>query len=97
MATVPRPLPTPRSIVRRLIGSQLQESALPDRLKVGEALRLFWCSDSGAPSWEETLRLWGRIALNEDYVLHLETIATRGDRLVLYCLGAADDAIDTYV
>ena len=28
--------------LRRLIGSQLQESALPDRLKVWEALSLFW-------------------------------------------------------
>src|SRR5580658_3540835 len=32
---------TQRDRLRRLIGSQLQDSALPDRLRVGEALVLF--------------------------------------------------------
>jgi ABC-2 type transport system ATP-binding protein len=45
--------------VRTLIGSQLQESALPDRMKVWEALRLFSISRNAAGSWETLLREWG--------------------------------------
>lgn len=45
--------------LRRRIGSQLQESALPDRLKVWEALQLFSSLVRGGPSWEETLEEWG--------------------------------------
>jgi len=40
-----------------LVGSQLQDSALPDRLKVGEALSLF--STERAAPVEEVLHTWG--------------------------------------
>lgn len=52
--------------LRRLIGSQLQESALPDRIKVREALDLlssFGSGDSkvtgGPQRWEPLLEQWG--------------------------------------
>jgi ABC-2 type transport system ATP-binding protein len=45
--------------VRRLVGSQLQESALPDRLKVWEALRLFSRISPGGPPWERLIDEWG--------------------------------------
>jgi ABC-2 type transport system ATP-binding protein len=44
---------------RELIGSQLQESALPDRIKVWEALRLFSVIDGNGEGWEQLLREWG--------------------------------------
>ncbi|MCL3861394.1 ABC transporter ATP-binding protein [Actinotalea sp. K2] len=45
--------------VRRLVGSQLQDSALPDRLRVGEALRLFSTIRPGGRPWEAALEEWG--------------------------------------
>ncbi|GAB2748895.1 ABC transporter ATP-binding protein [Nocardioides pakistanensis] len=45
--------------IRRIIGSQLQDSALPDRLRVGEALRLFSAISPGGPPWEQLLDDWG--------------------------------------
>jgi ABC-2 type transport system ATP-binding protein len=45
--------------LRRHIGSQLQESALPDRLKVWEALQLFSSFVPGGPAWETVLDQWG--------------------------------------
>ncbi|HSK23597.1 MAG TPA: ABC transporter ATP-binding protein [Egicoccus sp.] len=45
--------------VRRLVGSQLQESALPDRIKVWEALRLFSVIDGSGRGWEPLLDEWG--------------------------------------
>ncbi len=45
--------------VRRLVGSQLQESALPDRIKVWEALRLFSTIDGNGQGWEGLLDEWG--------------------------------------
>jgi ABC-2 type transport system ATP-binding protein len=45
--------------LRRRIGSQLQESALPDRIKVWEALQLFSCLIPGGPAWEAVLEQWG--------------------------------------
>jgi ABC-2 type transport system ATP-binding protein len=45
--------------VRELIGSQLQESALPDRIKVWEALRLFSVIDGDGGEWEPLLSEWG--------------------------------------
>jgi ABC-2 type transport system ATP-binding protein len=45
--------------VRRVVGSQLQDSALPDRLKVWEALRLFSAISPGGPPWERLLDEWG--------------------------------------
>ncbi len=45
--------------LRRLIGSQLQESALPDRMRVWEALKLFSSRHADAPTWESVLEQWG--------------------------------------
>ncbi len=45
--------------LRRQIGSQLQESALPDRLKVWEALDLFASVASNALDWQVLLEQWG--------------------------------------
>jgi ABC-2 type transport system ATP-binding protein len=47
-----------RAELRPLIGSQLQTSALPDRLRVGEALRLFarLAGDPGA--WRRSAEAW---------------------------------------
>ncbi len=45
--------------VRRMVGSQLQDSALPDRLRVWEALRLFSAISPGGPPWERLLDDWG--------------------------------------
>ncbi len=50
------PISDRRSLVDR-IGSQLQDSALPDRMKVEEAIRLF--AAPGAASVEATLDSWG--------------------------------------
>lgn len=45
--------------LRRLIGSQLQESALPERIKVWEALDLFGSLSETGSSWEHLLDNWG--------------------------------------
>lgn len=45
--------------LRRLIGSQLQESALPDRIKVWESLALFSSLVPGGPPWESVMEQWG--------------------------------------
>lgn len=45
--------------LRMRIGSQLQESALPDRLKVWEALELFSAMSPGAAHWPTLLEQWG--------------------------------------
>jgi ABC-2 type transport system ATP-binding protein len=50
---------TEPGIVRRLIGSQLQDSALPDRLRVWEALELFSVISGGGRPWPELLAEWG--------------------------------------
>ncbi len=47
------------AVVKRRIGSQLQESALPDRIKVWEALDLFSASVDGAAPWESLIDDWG--------------------------------------
>lgn len=44
--------------LRRLVGSQLQESALPGRLKVWEALDLFSSLVPGGPDWREVMERW---------------------------------------
>jgi ABC-2 type transport system ATP-binding protein len=46
-------------LLRRRIGSQLQESALPDRIKVWEALEFFSTLTSGGPEWEAVMERWG--------------------------------------
>jgi len=45
--------------LRRRIGAQLQESALPDRMKVWEALQLFSSLRSAGPPWEDVMAAWG--------------------------------------
>ncbi len=45
--------------LRRRIGSQLQESALPDRIKVWEALDLFASVTPDALDWRTLLEQWG--------------------------------------
>ena len=45
--------------VRQRIGSQLQESALPDRIKVWEALDLFASVTPNALDWRVLLEQWG--------------------------------------
>ena len=45
--------------LRRRIGAQLQFSALPDRLRVGEALWLFARDQDGAPPIDQLGRRWG--------------------------------------
>jgi len=45
--------------LRRRIGSQLQESALPDRIKVWEALDLFASTTPDALDWPVLLEQWG--------------------------------------
>ena len=52
----------PRSqgpLLRRRIGSQLQESALPDRIKVWEALDLFAAAAPQRHDWRDSARQWG--------------------------------------
>ncbi len=45
--------------IRRRIGSQLQESALPDRMKVWEAVDLFGSLRDSGPNWHDLLADWG--------------------------------------
>jgi ABC-2 type transport system ATP-binding protein len=45
--------------IRRQVGSELQESALPDRIKVWEALDLFGSLSDQGPSSADLLRDWG--------------------------------------
>ena len=47
------------SCLRRQIGSQLQESALPDRIKVWEALDLFSSLVPSGQPWEIVMDQWG--------------------------------------
>jgi ABC-2 type transport system ATP-binding protein len=44
--------------LRPLIGSQLQESALPQRLRVAEALDLFASLQPGGPPWRQVMQEW---------------------------------------
>ena len=46
-----------------LVGSQLQSSSLPERLKVGEALRAFASLAGDIVDWREALDTWGLAAL----------------------------------
>jgi len=49
---------TQGSQLRQLVGSQLQESALPGRLKVWEALDLFASLVPGGPDWRDVMQRW---------------------------------------
>ncbi len=46
-------------LLRRRIGSQLQESALPERIKVWEALAFFSSLSPGGPPWRSVMEDWG--------------------------------------
>lgn len=48
--------------IKQHIGSQLQESALPERIRVWEALDLFAACVPGASDWESLLEDWGLTA-----------------------------------
>jgi ABC-2 type transport system ATP-binding protein len=48
--------------LRSQVGAQLQESALPARIRVGEALDLFSSLQPGGPDWREVMRDWGLAA-----------------------------------
>jgi ABC-2 type transport system ATP-binding protein len=48
-----------RSELRGLIGAQLQTSALPDRLRVGEALQLFAGLAGDVVDWRSLASVWG--------------------------------------
>ena len=50
---------THASALRERIGAQLQESSLPQRLRVGEALRLFSSFQAGGPPWRSVMADWG--------------------------------------
>jgi ABC-2 type transport system ATP-binding protein len=50
---------TQAQAMRRLIGSQLQEAALPDRMKVWEALDLFSSATAGVSDWQTMMEKWG--------------------------------------
>ena len=45
--------------LRRQIGSQLQDSALPDRMRVWEALDLFSSFMANSPDWRILMEQWG--------------------------------------
>jgi ABC-2 type transport system ATP-binding protein len=48
-----------RQRLRAQVGSQLQESALPDRIKVWEALDLFASLSPASVDWRELMEQWG--------------------------------------
>ena len=50
---------TQGAALRRRIGSQLQESALPDRMRVWEALDLFGSLTPSRPDWRTLAAEWG--------------------------------------
>ena len=50
---------TQATALRERVGAQLQESSLPQRLRVGEALALFSSFQAGGPPWRSVLRDWG--------------------------------------
>ena len=52
-----------RDRLRTLVGSQLQTSALPDRLRVGEALRLFATLAGDVVDWADLAEEWGLVPL----------------------------------
>lgn len=50
---------TEGAALRRRIGCQLQETALPDRVKVWEALKLFWSFNEHPIDWRKLMKDWG--------------------------------------
>ncbi len=52
---------TQRDQLRHRIGSQLQEAALPERMRVWEALDLFGALSPNSRDWPELVREWGLV------------------------------------
>ena len=50
---------TDAAALRSQVGAQLQESALPARIRVAEALDLFSSLQPGGPDWRDVMRDWG--------------------------------------
>jgi ABC-2 type transport system ATP-binding protein len=50
---------TDAAALRSQVGAQLQESALPSRMRVAEALDLFSSLQPGGPDWRDVMRDWG--------------------------------------
>lgn len=50
---------TQSGVLRRRVGSQLQESALPERIRVREALELFTAAAGRRTDWRVLLEEWG--------------------------------------
>jgi ABC-2 type transport system ATP-binding protein len=57
--------------LRELVGSQLQEAALPDRMKVGEALDLFAALSPNGVDWRQLSRQWGLAEKENDFFASL--------------------------
>lgn len=53
--------------LRSMVGSQLQESSLPHRMKVWEALELFSGLQPGGPPWRSVMDEWGLTAKASAY------------------------------
>jgi ABC-2 type transport system ATP-binding protein len=60
-----------RMALRELVGSQLQESALPDRMKVGEALDLFAALSPNETDWRRLSGEWGLDGKENDFFSNL--------------------------
>ena len=74
--------------IRRQVGSQLQESALPDRIKVWEALDLFGSLSDRGPSSEELLRDWG---LSEKRTARFGSLSGGQQQRLFVALALAND------
>lgn len=74
--------------IQRQIGSQLQESALPDRIKVWEAIDLFGSLSHEGPSQEELLRDWG---LTEKRTARFENLSGGQQQRLFVALALVND------
>jgi ABC-2 type transport system ATP-binding protein len=71
-----------RRELRALVGSQLQSSSLPDRLRVGEALRLFCRLAGDVVDWRDLEETWGLAARRETWRL-IRRIREQGSTVVI--------------
>jgi ABC-2 type transport system ATP-binding protein len=74
--------------IRRQIGSQLQESALPDRVKVWEALDLFGSLGDHGPSPDDLLRDWG---LSEKRTARFDSLSGGQQQRLFVALALVND------
>lgn len=74
--------------LRRQIGSQLQESALPDRIKVWEALDLFGSLSHRGPAPDELLTDWG---LTEKRAARFSTLSGGQQQRLFVALALVND------